>query len=218
MAKAINPATMYVLDEFVAVGTHGRIERPGKSLQFFPCSTIDGPIVLLKNKSVVQIDDAETAKKYVEEIDKILFVGDMLVTVGDFRKAGHPLIKAGYVEEEWVSEINYLYRNEKINKQTLEVCKKFQNNPDPFTAVAISLRFGLPLYPKYIFYYDLLNHEELKTLIRCVRDADKIFSDEIEEENEDKKKQNIFENIKELFEKTIGTEITKKKRRLLGWK
>lgn len=218
MAKAINPATMYVLDEFVAVGTHGRIERPGKSLQFFPCSTIDGPIVLLKNKSVVQIDDAETAKKYVEEIDKILFVGDMLVAVGDFRKAGHPLIKAGYVEEEWVSEINYLYRNEKINKQTLEVCKKFQNNPDPFTAVAISLRFGLPLYPKYIFYYDLLNHEELKTLIRCVRDADKIFSDEIEEENEDKKKQNIFENIKELFEKTIGTEITKKETQIIGLK
>lgn len=216
MAKAVNPATMYVLDEFVAVGTHGRIERPGKSLQYFPCSTIDGPIVLLKNKDVVHINNVKDAKKYREEIDKILFVGDMLVAVGDFRKAGHPLIKAGYVEEEWIAEIDYLYRQEKINKQTLENCKKFQKSPDPYTAVAISLKFGLPLYPKYIFYYDLLDHEELKALIRHVRTADKIFSDEKEEETEDKKK-NIFENIKEIFE-MIGTEITKKETQIVGLK
>lgn len=202
MAKAINPATMYVLDEFIAVGTHGRIERPGKSLQYFPCSTIDGPIVLLKNKDVILINNTEDAKKYVAQIDKILFVGDMLISVGDFRKAGHPLIKAGYVEEEWISEINYLYRNEKINKQTLEICKKFNDKPNPYTAVALSLRFGFPLYPKYIFYYDRLNHEELKTLIRHVRDADKIFTTD---EEEQKSKTNLFENIKEIFEKTIDT-------------
>lgn len=206
MAKAINPATMYVLDEFIAVGTHGRIERPGKSLQYFPCSTIDGPIVRLKNKDVVAIDYIEDAKKYNGQIDKILFVGDMLITVGDFRKTGHPLIKAGYVEEEWLSEIEYLFRTEKVSRNVFEICKGFFQKPDPYTAIALSLKYNLPLFPKYIFYYDLLNHEELKILIRCVRNADKIFSDEIEEEAEDKKnKIDIFENIKELFEKTIDT-------------
>jgi len=206
MAKAINPATMYVLDEFIAVGTHGRIERPGKSLQYFPCSTIDGPIVRLKNKDVISIDYVEDAKKYVSEIDKILFVGDMLITVGDFRKSGHPLIKSGYVEEEWFAETNYLYRTEKINKQVLEVCKEFYQNPNPYTAIALSLKYNIPLFPKYLFYYDLLNHEELKILIRHIRDAEKIFSnDESEEVDGKKEKTTIFENIKEIFEKTIDT-------------
>ncbi len=222
MAKAINPATMYVLDEFIAVGTHGRIERPGKSLQYFPCSTIDGPIVRLKNKDVVAINNVSEAQKNLTEIDKILFVGDMLISVGDFRKSGHPLIKAGYVEEEWISEINYLYRNEKINKQVYDVCKKFSIKPEPHIAVALSLKYGIALFPKYIFYYDRLNHEELKALIRQVRDADKLFTnDDIEEEQEKKEKINLFESIKEIFEKTIDTietEITKKETQLIGLK
>src|SRR3989338_8256261 len=46
-AKCMNPATMYMLDAFIAVGTHIRIERPGKAGQVFPCDTIEGPIVLL---------------------------------------------------------------------------------------------------------------------------------------------------------------------------
>ena len=39
----------------------------------------------------------------------------MLVTVGDFRKAGHPLIKAGYVEE-WVSGLIIFIETKKTNK------------------------------------------------------------------------------------------------------
>ncbi|HRT03034.1 MAG TPA: DNA polymerase II large subunit [Candidatus Diapherotrites archaeon] len=176
MAKGINPATMYILDEFIAVGTHGKIERPGKALQFFPCTTIDGPIVKLKNQEVIKIDDAETAKKYIKEIDKILFVGDILCTIGDIRKSGDPLIKNGYVEEEWLAEIKYLYKNEKINKQTYEKALKFYENPAPHTAIEIAIEEHLPLFPKYIWYYDLLNTEELKTLIKQTRNAQKIFS------------------------------------------
>ncbi len=222
MAKAINPSTMFVLDEFIAVGTHGRIERPGKSLQYFPCSTIDGPIVRLKNKDVVAIDYVEDAKKYIEQIDRILFVGDMLISVGDFRKTGHPLIKSGYVEEEWLSEIEYLFRTHKIPRPVLEMCKEFYQKPNPYSAVALSIKYNLPLFPKYIFYYDLLNHEELKTLIRQVRNTDKVFSTNEEEEEETKNKPTIFESIKDILEKTIeviGTEIlTKKESQIIGLK
>ena len=199
MAKAINPATMYVLDEFVAVGTHGRIERPGKSLQYFPCSTIDGPIVRLKNKDVVYIDNVVEANKYAEEIEKILFLGDMLISIGDFRKSGHPLVKAGYVREEWLSEMEYLEKTEIITKSVLNICKEFYNKPNPYTAIALSQKYNLPLFPKYIFYYDLLNHQELKTLIDNLRKSDKIFTDEETEE----KKKNFFENVREVIGKAI---------------
>lgn len=222
MAKAINPATMMVLDEFVAVGTHGRIERPGKSLQYFPCSTIDGPIVRLKNKDVVYIDDVNTAKKYLEEIDKVLFLGDMLISVGDFRKSGHPLVKAGYVREEWIAEMEYLEKTGKISRSVLNICKELYNKPNPYTSVALSQKYELPLFPKYLAYYELLDHEELKILIRNLRESDKIFSDE---EIEIKKK-NFFENIKDVIEKAIddidiigiGDLLSTKETQIIGFK
>jgi len=223
MAKAINPATMIVLDEFVAVGTHGKIERPAKALQYFPCSTIDGPIVRLKNKDVVCINSINVAKKYAEEIDKILFLGDMLITIGDFRKAGHPLVKSGYVEEEWLSEMEYYERDGKITKSVLNICKELYNEPSPYTAIALSQKYDLPLFPKYLVYYDLLNHEELKILIRNIRESDKIFSDEEIEDNGEK---NFFENIKDAIGKAIddidiigiGDLLSTKETQIIGFK
>jgi DNA polymerase II large subunit len=177
MAKAINPATMYVLDEFIAVGTHGRLERPGKSLQYFPCDSIEGPIVKLKNKNVLKIKNSREALKYRPEIEKILFLGDMLINVGDFKKSGHPLIKTGYVEEEWFSEIKYLFKKEIISEKNLEELKAFYKEPNPYDAVNYSVALKVPLFPKYITYYDLLEIEELKIIIEKFRSAEKIFEE-----------------------------------------
>jgi DNA polymerase II large subunit len=177
MAKAINPATMYVLDEFIAVGTHGRLERPGKSLQFFPCTTIQGPIVRLKNKNVIQINTEKEALEKREEIEQILFLGDMLINVGDFKKSGHPLIKSGYVEEEWLSEIKYFLKKEKITTKEYSKLEEFYKDPTPYNAVNLAMKFNVPLFPKYIAYYSLLEKEELKILIEKFRNAEKIFSE-----------------------------------------
>jgi DNA polymerase II large subunit len=175
MAKAINPATMYILEEFVAVGTHGRIERPGKSLQYFPCDSIEGPIVRLKNKDVIKINNVKEALKNRDSIEKILFLGDILINVGDFKKSGHPLIKAGYVEEEWLSEMKYLLRKEEITEDDFEELYQFYKNPDPYKAISLSLKHKVSLYPKYIVYYSLLDNEELKILVDKFRTAEKIF-------------------------------------------
>lgn len=178
MAKAVNPATMYVLEEFIAVGTHGRIERPGKSLQYFPCDTIDGPIVRLKNKNVLKLDDADYAKEISNQIEKILFVGDMLIPVGDFKKSGHPLVKNGYVSEEWIAEIKYLIKNDKINKNALKDAQELLENEDPYKAIELSLEYKIPLCPIYYAYFNLINKEELKILISKIRDSEKIYDDE----------------------------------------
>ncbi len=205
MAKAINPATMYVLEEFIAVGTHGRLERPGKSLQFFPCSTIDGPIVRLKNKNVIAIDHVTTAKKYKDDIEKILFLGDLLIDIGDFRKSGHPLLKNGFVEEEWFALIKHLYKKEELDKRAFEICEEFYRHPDPYTAVAISLKYKIPLFPHYLFYYDLLTIDELIILIKEIRNSEKIFEDV---ENSSPKNK-YLEDLKDIFEKIDIFKITK---------
>lgn len=174
-AKCIHPATMYILDSFPAIGTQLKIERPGKGTALTPCDTIEGPVVKLKDGDVIRVDDVETAMRIKDEIEKILFLGDMLISYGDFRKANYPLLPAGYCEEWWVQELR----------------AKGGNIDDPFkvtqeTAVELSKKYGVPLHPRYTYHYHDLTKEEL------VRFIDYLKSGEINENviilplNEDK--------------------------------
>src|SRR3989338_2816069 len=54
-AAAIHPATMHILNKYVAVGTQLKIERPGKATAVTNCDTIDGPIVELNNGNIIKI-------------------------------------------------------------------------------------------------------------------------------------------------------------------
>jgi DNA polymerase II large subunit len=195
MGKGINPATMVVLDEFIAVGTHIRIERPGKAAQLFPCSSIDGPIVKLKNGNVVKLNSAEEAKKIKPQIEKILFLGDILVTLGDFRKSAHPLMPSSFVEEWYELELKKALKEKKlkeIKEEELNV-----KEMDPFTAVELSLQLNIPLHPKYLHYYTALNSEEIIELMKEARKAEKIF----EKEKIVGVKFELKEKTKELMEK-----------------
>src|SRR3989338_338840 len=105
MGKAIHPATMHMLEDFIAVGTQMKIERPGKAAGIFACDSIEGPIVKLFNDSVVKVNSVEEAVKLRSQVKKILYLGDFLVSYGDFRKSGHPLVPAGYCSEWWKLEL-----------------------------------------------------------------------------------------------------------------
>jgi DNA polymerase II large subunit len=169
MAKAINPASMITFDEFIAVGTHGKIERPGKATQFFPCSTIDGPIVLLKDGAVLRVNSLKKANEIKVNIKKILYIGDLLVSYGDFRKSAHPLMPTGYVEEWWVLELQKKLKDFKKRKEYekeigLEKIVKNPNEVEEALALEISKNLKIPLHPKYLHYYKALNKKELSIL------------------------------------------------------
>ena len=165
MAKAINPATMYILDEFLAVGTHGKVERPGKATQFFPCDIIDGPIIRLKDGTVRKVNDVKTALELRPMLEKILYIGDLLVAYGDFRKSAHPLIPPGYVEEWWKLELKKVAdKKTKISDETLNKIYDDPYHVKEIEALDISSAFNVPLCPTYIHYYGALNIKELKLL------------------------------------------------------
>ena len=173
MGKAIHPATMFLLDEFVAVGTQVKIERPGKSAEIFPCDTVEGPIVKLNDGEVLQIKNANEALELKNRIEKILFLGDMLITIGDFRKSAHPLMPVGYCSEWWSLEVEKATagKNNVISTEIMESPDKI----DPFTAVEISMEFEVPLHPKFLHYYKALSKSELFEFIDEGRRAKKIF-------------------------------------------
>ena len=183
MAKAINPAGMILFDEFIAVGTHGKIERPGKATQFFPCTTIDGPIILLKDGSVKRINSTEEANDVKAQLKKILYVGDLLSSYGDFRKSAHPLIPTGYCEEWWQKEVEKAKGEGKGKSLDLDSVIADPRSVSEEQAILLSKEVGVPLHPKYLHYYKALNEKELKLLHNTLLDS-KLEEGRIEIEND----------------------------------
>ncbi|MEW5747673.1 MAG: DNA polymerase II large subunit [Candidatus Thermoplasmatota archaeon] len=153
-ALALNPATMMVLDDFVAIGTQVKIERPGKAGAMTPCGTIEGPIVLLENGDVVQVDTPEEARAVKGRVGEIIDVGEILVPFGEFAENNHLLVPAGY-SLEWHRE------------ELLARCGRLPEDwesPSFERAVEMSRELKVPLHPRYnLFWYDL-SPEEVLTL------------------------------------------------------
>ncbi|MEK6899562.1 MAG: DNA polymerase II large subunit, partial [Nanoarchaeota archaeon] len=91
-ASATHPATLIVLDRYIAIGTQLKMERPGKGATITVCDSLEGPIVRLKNGSVLQLKTEEQAKQYNPEVEKILFLGDIMFNYGDFSENGQSLV------------------------------------------------------------------------------------------------------------------------------
>ena len=103
-AVGIHPATMLVVEGFLAAGTQMRLELPGKGGVTMPVDSIEKPVVLLKDNSVVRVS-LENFPEVKGKIQKILFLGDMLIDFGDFLYCNKALLPSGYVEEWWTKDL-----------------------------------------------------------------------------------------------------------------
>ncbi len=168
MAKGIHPALMIITDNFLANGTHIKIERPGKGAVVSSVDGIEGPIVKLKNGDVIKIESIETAKKVKENIEEILFLGDILVTYGDFLKTNTPLLPSPYVEEWWEKE---------AKEKGIATPKNVEE------AFKISREYSLPLYPKYLFFWSTITKSQLLDLFRWLKKASEIKKERIAVDN-----------------------------------
>ena len=165
----VHPATMYILDEFLAVGTQVRIERPGKSAIVIPVDSIEGPIVRLKDGSVVRLENVEMAKEYAEYVEKILFLGDVLVAYGEFLQNNHPLIPSAWVEEWWSALIKKKAK-EKGDELPADFVEKAARDFDE--AIRLSLLFDVPLHPRWTYFWHDINVEQLYKLYDALKTSD----------------------------------------------
>lgn len=102
--SGVHPATMILTYGFIAIGTQLRGERPGKSTIVTPVTSIHPPIARLKDGSVIKVKTVDQAKKILNNLDKILFLGDILIAFGDWLANGASLAPSPYVPEWWVQE------------------------------------------------------------------------------------------------------------------
>ncbi|MGV8171605.1 MAG: DNA polymerase II large subunit, partial [Candidatus Woesearchaeota archaeon] len=128
-AQSIHPATMHILNNYVATATQLKVERPGKAAAMTVCDTIDGPIVKLYNGNVLLLDTEAMAKQYKKEVKEILYLGDVLVAYGDFYNRNHLLVPPGYCQEFWILELEKAAL-EKFSKQTGIVEEKSLEDTD----------------------------------------------------------------------------------------
>jgi DNA polymerase II large subunit len=190
-AVGVHPATMLVLQGFLAAGTQLRLELPGKGGIAVPVDSVEPPIVLLKNGSVVRVS-VENFKEIKGEIEKILFLGDILISFGDFLYNSKLLAPSGYVEEWWAQDLlkvlaerfdgDFGKAAEAIHIPA-ERLKAFVENPFTYKpsvkdAVSLSLTLHVPLHPAFTFFWSSLSSvEELQMLMKWLRDSKVSYED-----------------------------------------
>lgn len=177
-AVGVHPATMLVLQRFLAAGTQLRLELPGKGGIAIPVDAVEPPIVRLKDGSVVRVF-VENFHEIKNDIVKILFLGDILISFGDFLYNSKLLAPSGYVEEWWTENLRkalmekfdgHLESAANTTRISLERLKTFLENP--FTnkpcvkeAIALSSVLNVPLHPSFTFFWtSFASLEELRLL------------------------------------------------------
>jgi len=152
-AIALNPATMHALDEFPALGTQIKIERPGKAGAVTPCDSIEGPIVLLKNGDLIQCNTREEVKKVQDRVAEITDLGEILIPFGEFSENNHRLVPCGY-PLEW-------HKQELKDKGGLP---DDWREPTYERAKQMSLDLGVPLHPAFNLFWSDVKLDRLKEL------------------------------------------------------
>ncbi|MDE1855108.1 MAG: DNA polymerase II large subunit [Candidatus Micrarchaeota archaeon] len=158
-AKGFSPATMILLDDFISIGTQLMIELPGKGCVAAPVDSIEGPFVKLRSGETLRINDAETAARVKKDVVKIIALGDILVTYGDFKKTNTPLQPSSYVEELWEAELRAAggsMANLKHETLTFE------------DAFVMSKKYGVPLHPRFLMEFQAVSEEQIKLLAQRI--------------------------------------------------
>ena len=153
-AVALHPATMHILDDFIAVGTQIKTERPGKAGAVTPCDRIEGPLVVLDTGDFVEISDAATARRVAGHVRVIADLGEILVPFGEFLENNHVLMPGAF-SLEWYGAL--------LREKLARLPESWETVDAP-QAIAWSREFGLPLHPRYNLFFHDLTVEELKRL------------------------------------------------------
>jgi len=164
-AASLHPATMAIVDDFIATGTQLKIEKPTKGCAVTVCDSIDGPIVKLFNGTVKKIKDKEEAKKIYPDVEEIIYLGDILFPFSDLSNRNSDLLKPGYVEEWWKLDLKNAKGEDFVGKEIDCFNISFDE------AVESSKKCKIPLNPKFIFYWTEISKKEFESLIEWLRNS-----------------------------------------------
>jgi DNA polymerase II large subunit len=156
---ALHPATMGITKGFIAVGTQLKIEKPTKGCTVASCDTIDGPIVKLRDGSVVKVLTLQQAEKLYIDVAEIIYLGDLLVPYGDFLNRNHALDVPGYIEQYWIEEVQRAGGSSVLFPTFVE-------------AVDLSKALGIALHPSFSYFWSQIKYPDFLALVDWIAHGD----------------------------------------------
>jgi len=165
----VHPATMHIVDDFLAAGTQIKTERPGKAHGVVPVDSIEGPTVRLANGEVRRIDDPEEAKAIQNGVEKVLDLGEYLVNYGEFVENNHPLAPASYVFEWWVQEFEAAGADVQAMTDDPRIDLE---SPTVDEALAWADEYDCPLHPDYTYLWHDVSVDAFEALAEAVAAGD----------------------------------------------
>ncbi|QIO21298.1 DNA polymerase II large subunit [Haloarcula sp. JP-L23] len=161
----VHPATMHLVDDFLATGTQIKTERPGKAAGVVPVDTIEGPTVRLANGDVRRIDDAEEALEVRNGVEKILDLGEYLVNYGEFVENNHPLAPASYTVEWWEQDFEAAGADVQAMRDSPTVDLA---DPSAEEALEWATEYDTPLHPKYTYLWHDVTVDQMGALADAI--------------------------------------------------
>lgn len=172
-AVGIHPSATAILNYPMVVGTQIKVDTPGKAASIGFVDTIENPIVRLKDGSVVRLKDADHAQSLVQELDTVIYLGDILVSFGDFLENNVRLLPSAYVEEWWSLDFKQAFQKRYSTFQSAELNLGIEQHrlkelldtplrifPTFREAERISRIMNIPLHPRYLLYWDQLSPKD----------------------------------------------------------
>ncbi|MBI4393748.1 MAG: DNA polymerase II large subunit [Euryarchaeota archaeon] len=184
-STAIHPATMFLLDEFLAVGTQMKIERPGKGTVVTPCDTIEGPMVLLASGALVEVGSTAEAVELRPLVKRVVDLGEILIPFGEFAENNAVLPQSPYCVEWWEMEMRAAGNgDEQAGGTTVSQSagpKADAGTPDSKTgpvpspstaeeAFALAEKSGVALHPRFNLFWHDLSARDMAALSQFVED------------------------------------------------
>ncbi|GGL47351.1 DNA polymerase II large subunit [Halocalculus aciditolerans] len=177
----VHPASMHIMDDFLATGTQIKTERPGKAAGVVPVDSIDGPTVKLANGDVRRIDSPAEAREINNGVTDILDLGEYLVNYGEFVENNHPLAPAAYTYEWWVQDFEAAGADVQALRDS-----PYTDLRDPTVEEALdwAAEYDAPLHPTYTYLWHDLDVDHVCALADAI-DRGHVDGDELVLPNED---------------------------------
>ena len=172
----IHPAVATLLDYPVVTGTQVKVDMPGKAATIAFVDSIEGPTIALKDGTVMRISTVADAERVRENLEKIIDLGDVLISYGDFLENNRSLPPSPYVPEWWVQDFRQALSSIPEASERLAAVGIPRDRATAFTdaapsdfpsaveAIAISRAFGIPLHPSYTPRFDRVGPSDLLEL------------------------------------------------------
>ncbi len=167
---AVNPATMRVLRNFVAVGTQVKLEYPGKATAMTLCDTVEGPIVDLDDGTLTAVHDIDRAEQLLPRIRRIVDLGSLLVPFGEFLENNRPLVPGAYTLEWHLEEL----------REAGVPLDDRAYHPTFAEAVETARAANVPLHPRFLLFWHDLTSGEIRALSEYVEREGRWVSNALE--------------------------------------